>query len=215
MDNPPKFLDRHPVVKDSLSLLTFIASVILGTILLNAFVFRSYNVIGGSMENTLHNDDRVIVNRVPVTISHLFGQEYIPERGQIIVFANGGNGDTLNCEPVSDVRDQYVIKRVIAFPGEGVTVKDGILAVYNDEHPDGFHPDDTTRHSADDGPKEYTSNEVGTWEGDKLISPLIVPEGELFVGQPRRLPLLRLPQRPRHHPLLPHHRPRLHPHLPL
>ena len=39
---------------------------------LNAFVFRSYNVVGGSMENTLHNDDRVIVNRLPVTWAHFW-----------------------------------------------------------------------------------------------------------------------------------------------
>ena len=186
MDTPPKFLTRHPVVKDALSLILFIGAVIIGTILLNTFVFRSYNVIGGSMENTLHSDDRIIVNRIPVTISHLFGQEYIPSRGQIIVFANGGVGDTLTCEPTPGIRDQYVIKRVVAFPGEGVTVKDGVLTVYNDEHPDGFHPDDITRISAEDGPKEFTSDQVGVWKDDTLISPFTVPEGELFVAGDNR-----------------------------
>ena len=186
MDKPPKYLDRHPVLKDGISLVTFVAAVIIGTILLNAFVFRSYNVVGGSMENTLHSDDRIIVNRVPVTLSHLFGQEYVPDRGQIIVFANGGNGDILTCEPTPGIRDQYVIKRVIAFPGEGVTVKDGILKVYNSEYPDGFSPDELTRTSDTDGPKIYSSSEVGTWDGNALISPFTVPVGEVFVAGDNR-----------------------------
>ena len=170
------FLQRHPAVKDFLNLLLFVLAVALGTLLLNAFVFRSYNVVGISMENTLHSDDRIIVNRLPVTIAHLFGQEYVPERGQIIVFANGGNGDTLTCGPQSGIKDQYVIKRVIAFPGERVQVKDGILTVYNEEHPDGFHPDEATRVSDQDGPKEHTSGEID----------IIVPEGELFVSGDNR-----------------------------
>ncbi len=188
MDNPKRlsFFEKHPFLKDSVSLITFIGAVVIGTIILNAFIFRSYNVIGSSMENTLAPDDRIIVNRVAVSLAHLFGQEYTPERGQIIVFANGGNASTLTCEPTPGIRDQYVIKRVIAFPGEGVTVKNGKLLVYNTDHPEGFEPDLDTRHSATDGPKQYTSNEVGTWEGDTLISPFTVPEGEIFVAGDNR-----------------------------
>ena len=170
------FFQQHPAIKDFLNLVVFVLAVALGTLILNAFIFRSYNVVGASMENTLHSDDRIIVNRIPVTLAHLFGQEYIPERGQIIVFANGGSDDVLTCGPQPGVKDQYIIKRVIAFPGERVQVKDGILTVYNDEHPDGFHPDDETRVSDTDGPKAYTSGEVD----------IIVPEGELFVSGDNR-----------------------------
>ena len=170
------FFQRHPLLKDLLSLAGFIGGVILGTLILNTYVFRSYNVVGVSMENTLHGDDRIIVNRVPVSISHFLGQEYIPERGQIIVFANGPSDGPLTCGVESGVKDQYIIKRVIAFPGERVTVKDGILTVYNDEHPGGFSPDEDTRVSDTDGPKKYTSGEVDT----------VVPEGEIFVSGDNR-----------------------------
>lgn len=176
METKVKFFQRHPLVKDLLSLVCFIGCVVLGTLTLNAYIFRSYNVVGVSMENTLHGDDRIIVNRIPVTISHFLGNEYIPERGQIIVFANGPADGPLTCGADSSVRDQYIIKRVIAFPGEHVVVKDGNLTVYNDEHPDGFSPDEVTRKSDTDGPKKYTSGEVDT----------IVPEGEIFVSGDNR-----------------------------
>lgn len=176
MEVRPKFFQKHPLLKDILSLVVFVACVVVGTLALNAFVFRSYNVVGVSMENTLHGDDRIIVNRVPVTVAHFLGQEYVPERGEIIVFANGEADGPLTCKAQSGVMDQYIIKRVIAFPGERVVVKDGKLTVYNDEHPEGFSPDAETYVSETDGPKRYTAGEVDT----------IVPEGELFVSGDNR-----------------------------
>ena len=84
----PNFFQKHPLFKDLLSLAGFIAAIILGTVFLNTFIYRSYNVVGGSMENTLHGEDRVIVNRAAVSWAHFMGEEYVPERGQIIVFLN-------------------------------------------------------------------------------------------------------------------------------
>lgn len=176
LQQKPNFFKKHPLLRDLLSLALFVVCVVVGTMLLNAFVFRSYSVVGSSMENTLQNDDRVIVNRLTVSWSHFLGQEYVPKRGQIIVFANGDADGPLTCGVPAGRVDQYIIKRVIAFPGERVTVKDGILTVYNDEHPDGFSPDDDTRVDENNGPKEYTSGEVD----------LVVPQGELFVAGDNR-----------------------------
>lgn len=156
--------------------MVFVVCVVLGTVVLNAFIFRSYNVVGKSMENTLQNDDRVIVNRLPVTWAHFLGEEYIPERGQIIVFANGDATGPLTCEAPSGQADQYIIKRVIAFPGEHVVVKDGVLTVYNEEYPEGFSPDEETRVDENNGPKEYSSGEVD----------MVVPQGEIFVAGDNR-----------------------------
>lgn len=175
------------MLKDVLSLLVFIGAIILGTLFLNTYIYRSYNVVGGSMENTLHNDDRVIVNRAAVSWAHLFGQEYVPERGQVIVFANEdaelvkkykaeGVEHPVTCNVPEGVNDQYIIKRVIAFPGERVTVRNGIMTIYNEEYPDGFVYDNEWRVSDTDGPKEYTSGEVDT----------TVPDGELFVSGDNR-----------------------------
>ena len=168
--------ERHPIIKDILSLISFVGAIVLFTVVVNSFIFRSYNVVGVSMENTLHNDDRVIVNRLAVSIAHFKGEEYVPERGQVIVFANGDADGELTCGIDTTIRDQYIIKRVIAFPGERVTVKEGVLTVYNDEHPEGFNPDNDTRKSDTDGPKKDTSGEVD----------MVVPAGELFVAGDNR-----------------------------
>ena len=84
----PKFFQKHPLLKDVLSLAIFVGAIVLGTMFLNTYIYRSYNVVGGSMENTLHGDDRVIVNRAAVSLAHFNGEEYVPERGEIIVFLN-------------------------------------------------------------------------------------------------------------------------------
>ena len=173
----PTFAQKYPSLKDILSFLSFVGAVALGTFILNSFIFRSYNVVGVSMENTFHDGERVIVNRIPVSIAHFKGEEYVPERGQVIVFANGGNASLANCDAREGVADQYIIKRVIAFPGERVMVADGVLTVFNDEHPNGFQPDLDTRKSEDDGPKDQVAGSVN----------MIVPEGELFVSGDNRV----------------------------
>ena len=157
------FLTRHPRLKDIGGFVIFVVCVIVGTLLINTFVFRSFSVTGPSMEQTLYTGDRLIVNRLPVTMAHLQNNSYTPKRGQIIVFKNP------LYSPGSE--DMNLVKRVIAFAGERVTVKDGTLTVYNKAHPQGFHPDDSW-----DGPGSPTS-------GDTEVT---VPEGSIFVAGDHR-----------------------------
>lgn len=158
------FFKQHPFLKDFLGLIVFAICVFAGTMLINTFVFRSFNVEGPSMEKTLYTGDRLIVNRLPVTAAQLQNKPYVPERGQIIVFKNplfnAGNGD------------EYIVKRVIAFPGERVVLKDGQYTVYTADQPAGFNPDDANHGE----PGSPTSGSVDT----------VVPTGTLFVSGDHR-----------------------------
>lgn len=153
------FFTRHPFLKDAMNIAIFVICVVIGTTLINTFVFRSFNVVGSSMQTTLFTSDRLIINRLPVTWSQLQNKSYIPERGQVIVFKNPRFAPGL--------QEEFLVKRVIALPGERVTLNEGVFTVYNDANPNGFNPDD----SFSDTPRSPASGTVDT----------LVPAGELFV----------------------------------
>jgi signal peptidase I len=158
------FFKRHPFFKDAINIAIFVVCVVIGTLLINTFVFRSFSVVGPSMETTLFTGDRLIVNRLPVTLADIEGKSYVPGRGQIIVFKNPQFTD--------GSADEYIVKRVIAFGGERVVLADGHYTVYNASHPKGFNPDDANHGE----PGTPTS---GTFDG-------VVPQGSLFVSGDHR-----------------------------
>lgn len=163
------FFDRHPRIKDAANFLVFITIVFIGTVLINSFVFRSFSVSGHSMDNTLHDGDRLIVNRLPLTAAQIKNKAYVPERGQIIVFKNP--------RFAAGSPDEFIVKRVIAFPGERVTVENGVLKVFNSQYPSGHIYDD-----------EYRKNGVGPQSpvsGDGLD--VTVPESTIFVSGDNRI----------------------------
>lgn len=160
------YFERHPQQKDALGLLIFIVCVALGTLFINTYVFRSFSVQGISSENTLFTGDRLIINRLPFTIAQLQNKTYVPPRGQFIVFKNPAWAAG---EP-----DEYIVKRVIAYGGERVVVKDGVLSIFNKQHPNGFQPDKSIKHGH---PKEPTSGSVDE----------VVTDGTIFVAGDNRV----------------------------
>lgn len=158
------FFERHQGIKDAVGIFVFVICVLIGTLFINAFIFRSFNVEGPSMEPTLFTGDRLIVSRLPVTLAQLQNKSYVPDRGQVIVFKNP--------QYVPGLGEEYIVKRVIAFPGERVVLKNGTFTVYNDEHPAGFNPDDDNNGE----PSKYSDGEVDT----------VVTDDTLFVSGDHR-----------------------------
>jgi signal peptidase I len=100
-----------------------------------AFVFRSYQVDGPSMKNTLQSNDKLIIWKVPRTWASITGHPYIPKRGDIIVFSESGLAQ------FGQQDTKQLIKRVIGLPGDRVTISDNHYVIYNKTHPNGFDPD--------------------------------------------------------------------------
>jgi signal peptidase I len=141
---PPISPRPQPIVRNDddnhgwrniLSTIGLFASAFLIAILLNTFVIQSYQVDGESMEPTLQNDDRLLVNKLSRTLARVDGRQYVPKRGDIIIF----NQASLP----GFVGQKQLVKRVIGLPGDRVVVKDGKITIYNSAHPDGFNPDTT------------------------------------------------------------------------
>ena len=161
-----------PWLRDVAGLAIFVAVVVVGAYLINSFIFRSFNVVGPSMEPTLNggiNDepnDRLIVNRVPVTLAAISGKPYIPNRGQIIVFQNP--------KWIRGQDDEFVVKRVVGLPGEHVVVSDCVLKVFNSDNPDGFDPYKEFNNLASN---DHEYNDCVDGDGTDVK----VPDDEIFV----------------------------------
>jgi signal peptidase I len=159
-------------------------------ILLTAFVFQSYQVDGPSMQNTLHNNDRLIVWKMPRTWARITGHQYVPKRGDIIILTESGlsnYGDTQNTK--------QLVKRVIGLPGDHIVIANGVITIYNKQHPKGFEPDKTLLYGKD-GAIPYTADNInitlsstqlfvcGDNRGDSLDSRIFGPiQTSQVIGQ--------------------------------
>lgn len=193
VNKPPPDLyqsDKKSKIKDNLSTIVILISAPLLAIILSVFVFRTYQVDGPSMLTTLHDKDRLIINKLPKTFSKIAGKDYIPDRYDIVVFEHKGQFSSRGIE------EKQIIKRVIALPGERIVIKDGTATVYNAENPNGFKVDElgphakvikTTAGDIDETVKEgeiflmgdnrgnsLDSRAIGTIKADDIVGKLVL-----------------------------------------
>ncbi len=170
--------------------IAILPAALIAALFMTMFVFQSYEVDGPSMETTLQNQDRLLVWKLPRTWARITRHDYVPARGEIVIFANDAlidaNGDK-----------KQIIKRVIGVPGDRVVVRDGRIKIYNNSHPEGFDPDVNQTFSAhiakntrsdqlidlvvgpseifvcgDNRPDSYDSRAFGTVKSDELVGQL-------------------------------------------
>lgn len=123
----PKPHNKRAIVS---TILLFVAAPLIA-LGLTRYVIRSYEVDGPSMQETLQNQDLLIVNKWPETWAKLTKKQHVPKRHEIIIFdLDEGYGEK-----------RQLVKRVIGLPGERVVVKDNQITVYNNDNPNGFNPD--------------------------------------------------------------------------
>ncbi len=94
---------------------TVIAGAIGIALIVRAFLLASFFIPSPSMTPTLHNGDRVLVNKLAYRLHDV-------HRGDVVVFERPSE---LKAHP--EVKD--LIKRVIGLPGETVEFRDGRLLI--------------------------------------------------------------------------------------
>lgn len=90
--------------------LKVIGSAIVIAFFISTFIVSSTVVEGRSMQNTLHNGDRLFVMKLGSSLSDL-------KRGEIVVFH------------APDAKNMDYIKRIVALPGEYVQIENGLVYV--------------------------------------------------------------------------------------
>lgn len=155
---------RHQGLRDVVSVAGVLVSALLLAFVLINFVFQSYQVEGPSMRTSLEDADHLIVWKVDRTVANITGMDYIPNRGDVIIF-----NEPAGAEPGAPSSKQ-LIKRVIALPGERVVFDNTKLTVYNQEHPEGFNPDTTMPYGDKIIFEKPSSVDVTVGEGQVFIS---------------------------------------------
>ena len=110
-------------------LIGVVVVAILVAFLLRTFVVATYSIPSGSMEPTLKVGDRIVVDKLSY---HLHGVDH----GNIVVFSTPPNEDCAG-PPVSDL-----VKRVIALPGEIISLNDGHVLINGRIVPEPYLPPD-------------------------------------------------------------------------
>lgn len=105
-----KEFDSRKVIKELLNWLLVVFIAIVCGYFIVTFCFQSIYVVGPSMNNTLEDEDRVIINKLAYVFSDI-------ERYDIVAFKKF-NDDSY-----------YDIKRVIGLPDETIQIKDGRIFV--------------------------------------------------------------------------------------
>jgi signal peptidase I len=109
--------DEHPVratVRAVVEWVVVIGGALLAAFLIKTFLFQAFYIPSESMEPTLIDRDRVVVNKVSYRLHDV-------NRGDLVVF------DRPPAEPVTQIDE--LIKRVIGLPGETVEARDGSIYI--------------------------------------------------------------------------------------
>lgn len=111
-------------------------------IVINSFILQPFTVDGESMQNTLQDGDSLLINKVGKLYTSVTRQQYLPKRGEIVVFEKTQT-DFLGEQEAR----RYFVKRVIGLPGERVVVDKDKLVVYSSDGE--LNPDDNKPWSQD------------------------------------------------------------------
>ncbi len=120
--------NEHPVIE----IVRFVLLALIIVVPIRMFIAQPFIVSGASMEDTFHTGEYLIVDQ----LSYHF---HSPERGDVIVFQYPKDPS------------KFFIKRVIAVPGETITIDGSTVHISSKDDPNGFTMDEPYIKSMDIG----------------------------------------------------------------
>ena len=119
-------------------LLIGLVGIAAGMLIISTYIVGIFTVDGVSMYPTLNDRSVHPLVKLPRTIASINRSAYVPKRGDIVVLIKDENN---LFDPQAALVKNYVVKRTVGLPGERVTIKSGVITVYNKQHQKGFVPD--------------------------------------------------------------------------
>ena len=96
-------------LREFISWVLWLGGAVIVALFISFFIIINSSVPSGSMESTIHVNDRIVGNR----LAYLFSE---PKRGEIIIFESNDS-------------DIYLVKRLIGLPGETVKIDEGVVYI--------------------------------------------------------------------------------------
>jgi signal peptidase I len=124
-DAPPRKKDG---VRNLVEWVLIIGGAFLVAFVVKTFLIQAFFIPSGSMLPTLHQDDRVLVNKLSYDLHDV-------HRGDLVVFERP-EGDS-----VGQIKD--LIKRVVGLPGDRIEARDGHVYINGDLLEEPYLPDGT------------------------------------------------------------------------
>jgi signal peptidase I len=109
-ENIEETVKEKSIAREIVSTIIYILIVLLISFITIRFIGQRTQVSGQSMENTLHDKDNLIVDKITYRFTD-------PKRFDIIVF------------PYQYKTKTYYIKRIIGLPGEIIQITDGVIYI--------------------------------------------------------------------------------------
>lgn len=120
---------RKAVLREVMEYVQSIALAMVLAVVIMTFIGRSFVVEGASMEPTLHNRERIIVEKVSYRL-------HGPQRGDIVVLKNPWRPDFTGWDAAAEAMREIVdlsgsmrpyIKRIVAVEGDTIQIYGGIV----------------------------------------------------------------------------------------
>ncbi len=147
-----------------------IGGALVVALIIQATLFQAFFIPSESMQSTLVEGDRVLVNKLTDSAGEV-------SRGDVVVFGRPPN------EPPSDIED--LIKRVVGLPGDTVEGRDGIVYIDGAPLDEGYLDDGTITSEfgpvvVPDGHLFVMGDNRGNSRDSRFFGPI---DGDLLVGR--------------------------------